>query len=106
MNYNDVERTKTARFIFNVFRICSKLLHVSFIGNTIKPQLIQEYKLEFEKTGRKLTIKEDLGEDEEEEIEDEEPEELSEDDEDEEDSEAEDDATKELEKMFQDLHLE
>jgi Ran GTPase-activating protein 1 len=101
-NYNDVERTQTAQFIFNVFRICKNLKKVSFIGNTIKAKLKKQYIDEFEKQDKVLVMM-----DEEEELdEDELEEELSDEEEEEEDSEKETDETKALEKLFQDLSLE
>lgn len=77
---------------------------MSFVGNLIKPQLKSEYKAEFEKVGRTLVLSEA---DEDGEVEeDEEPEDLSSEDEEGEDSEQETDDAKQLEAMFENLHLE
>jgi len=105
-NYNEVERTSTAKFIFNVLRVCPNLKHVSFIGNLIKAQLKKEFKEEFAKTGRTLILNEETEEQDPDEEEDVEDEELSDDDEDEEDDEKDTDEAKELENMFENLHLE
>ena len=104
-NYNDVERTKTAQYIFNIFRLCKNLTHVSFVGNMIKGQLKKQYKDEFEQHDKTLVLRDETEEGEEEEEMDED-EELSEDEEEGEDSEQETDEAKELEKQFEALKLD
>lgn len=100
-NYNDVERTKTAKFIFGVFRDCKNLKLVSFIGNMIKTQLKKEYMEEYEKADKTLLLL-----DEEEELDEDDDEELSEEDEEGEDEADEADPAKELETQLKDLKLE
>ena len=100
-NYNDVERSKTAKFIFNVFSLCPNLKEVSFIGHDIKGKLKTQFKEEFANLKRILLLEEPTEDDEEEEDIDED-EEISEDEEDESDSEEE---AKDLLKQFENLKI-
>lgn len=103
-NYNDVERTQTIQYIFNVFRVCKNLSHVSFIGNIIKAKLKKALVDEYKTAGKSLALKDEsednISDDELEE------EELSEEEEEGEDSDRETDETKKLEEMFENLNLE
>jgi Ran GTPase-activating protein 1 len=101
-NYNDVERSKTAKFIFGVFGICPNLKIVSFIGNTIKSELKRQFTEQFNKTNRELILAE---------IDEEEPEEEEDDgeevsDEDEEEQDSEDDQDQDIIGKFENLKLE
>lgn len=101
-NYNDVERSKTAKFIFGVFGICPNLKTVSFIGNTIKSELKKQFAEQFKKTQRELILAETEEEDQEEEEDD--GEEVSEEDEEQPDSE--EDQDQDLASQFENLKLD
>ena len=105
-NYNEVERTKTTKYIFNVFRVCKNLVHVSFIGNTIKAELKKALIEEYKNAGKSLILKDSTEEDDEEEEEPDDEEELSEEEEEGEDSDKDTDEAKQLEEMFEKLNLE
>ena len=106
-DYNEVERSKTAKFIFQIFRLCPNLKTVSFIGNTIKGPLLKQYIDEFKSLGRNLIWRDEPEEDEEDDEEDiDMDEEISDDDEEEPDSEDEGDEHKNLLNQFENLKLE
>ena len=79
---------------------------VSFIGNEIKVQLKEEFRLMCSKSQKKVIFNEAEEEDEGEEEPMESDEELSSENEEGVDSEEESEDTKQLEKMFENLHLE
>lgn len=56
-NYNDVERTKTVKYIFSVFKICPNLKHISFFGNMMKSKLKKKLIDEFSGINLVLTGK-------------------------------------------------
>ncbi|CAI2371104.1 unnamed protein product [Moneuplotes crassus] len=106
-NYNEVERSKTVRFIFNVFSMCSVLNFISFYGNEFNEKLKKQYTEEYEKSKKTLVLKDpSIEEDDEDEEDDEEIEDPSDEDEDEPDSEEETEDAQDLLKKFENLKIE
>lgn len=104
LNYNDVERTKTHQFIFDVFRACKSLKSVSYIGNLMKSELKNKLVDQFKASGQELTLIEPSEDDEEMSDEEDDGEELS--DEDEEGDDDDQDGAKQIQDMLNNLSLE